>query len=84
MAKKKRRVVKTSTGVNALSSRIETSWKNFMLFLILFIFSFVLYSVSSTDIFLNLFGILSILFGFVAFALLIVLLVFLILKRRSR
>jgi hypothetical protein len=84
MAKKKRRVVKASTGINALSSRIETSWKNFMLFLILFIFSFVLYSVSSTDIFLNLFGILSILFGFVAFALLIVLLVFLILKRRSR
>lgn len=79
MPRKKRKVQRSST-YSALKNKISISWKNFLVFLILFIVSFVLYSFSSTDFFDNLFGILSIIFGFLSLALLIVLAVFLILR----
>ena len=79
MAKRK---VKAAAKTNSLSNRIDITWKNLVLFLVLFVFSYLLYSVSSSTLFLNLFGLLSILFGFISFALLVVLIVFLILRRR--
>jgi len=74
---KKRRVAKKTV---SLKDKINVSWRNFVIFLVLFIASFLFYNFSSTPLFLNLFGLLSILFGFLSLALLIVLVVFLILK----
>ena len=80
MARKSRRVSKGASANVPLRNKVEIAWKNLVIFLILFIFSFILYSVSASDFFLNLFALLSIIFGFVSFALVIVLVVFLILK----
>ncbi len=79
-----RKAKKEVQKISPLRNRVEIVWKNLVVFLILFIFSFVLYSASSSALFLNLFGMLSIIFGFVSFALLIVLIVFLILKAGAR
>jgi len=76
MAKKRGGAQKTAS----LKNKINTSLKNFVIFLILFLASFVLYMISSSSLFLNLFGLLSIIFGFLSLALLIALVVFLILK----
>ncbi len=80
MVKKKgaKRTVKRP--VRNIAKRINLSIRNFLLFVILFVLSFVLYNASSNQIFVNLFAILSILTGFVAFAFLIALLVLWILK----
>ena len=75
---------KTATKRDSLRGKIDTTWKNLVLFLVLFVFSFLLYSVFSGDLFKNLFGTLSILFGFISFALLLVLIVFLVLKASRR
>ncbi len=63
-----------------LIQRIDLAWKNFVVFIILFILSFVLYSASSSDLLINLFAILSIFLGFLALAFLIVFVVLSILK----
>ena len=79
----KKRAARGALGAQAVrGSRVSIAWRNFLLFLVLFIVSFVLYRISTSALFLNLFGLLSILFGFLAFALLVVLVVFLILRRR--
>ncbi|MDP3987184.1 MAG: hypothetical protein Q8P81_03095 [Nanoarchaeota archaeon] len=88
MARKKR-VVKKS-GVKSVakksasvSSRIGIAWRNLLLFLVLFIASYLLYSFSETNLFLTFFGLLSVIFGFVTFAFLIALVV-LVLSRRGK
>ena len=61
--------------------RVDLVTKNLITFIILFVLSVIFYSISSTgSITNNLFLILSILFGFVSAALLIVLLVFLFMR----
>ncbi|MEX0920662.1 MAG: hypothetical protein WDZ62_00135 [Candidatus Pacearchaeota archaeon] len=67
----------------ALIKKINVAWGNFLTFLIAFIFSFVLLKFSTNELFINFFGVLSILTGFIAFAFLIVFLV-LIVVRKSR
>jgi len=85
MAKKRRSAKTTSkkSGDN-LKRRVSLAWKNFVLFLILFIISFVLYSFATNSLFVNLFVILSIIFGFLSFAFLLALIVLLILKSGRR
>lgn len=76
---KKKRSKQKKKGL-PLIHRIDLAWKNFVLFLILFILSFVLYSASSSDLLVNLFGILAIFLGFLSIAFLIVFVVLSILK----
>ncbi len=64
--------------INSLSRRLGIAWKNLILFLILFVVSFVLYSASTSELFLNFFGVLSIITGFVFLAFLIIFIVLLI------
>ena len=90
MAKKKR------SGVNfkktnlknresfPLRERTDIALKNFFLFLVIFIFSFVLYNFSVGELFKNFFGILSLIFGFLSLAFLIAFVVLTILKSGSR
>jgi len=77
---KKSRVVKEVQRVSSLKNKVDISLKNFIIFFILFLVSFLLYALSSSPFFLNLFQLLSVIFGFLSLALLIVLVVFLILK----
>ena len=79
-----KRRVKAAGKKDSLRNKIDVSWKNLVLFLVLFVFSYLLYSISSSALFLNLFGTLAILFGFVSFALLVVLIVFLVLRASRR
>ena len=66
--------------VRATRSKISVVIGQLILFAIIFIFSLILYSVSTQEMYVNLFLILSMLFGFVLLALLIVLLILLFLK----
>jgi len=75
MARKKR-VVKESPN---LKNRIHFALKNLLLFLIIFIMSFIFYFFSTNDLLKNLFGILAIIFGFLTFAFLLAWIVLLIL-----
>lgn len=84
MVKKTRGKRKSVAKTVPLRSKIQVSWRNFLVFLALFLISFALYLLSSSDVFLNLFGLLSIIFGFLTLALFIVLMVFLILKSGAR
>jgi len=77
MAKKKRTGKSRSTSQKPLLNLIRAQ-RNFTLFLILFIVSFLLYSFSVNALFINFFGLLSIIFGFVTLAFLIALVVLLI------
>ena len=54
--------------------------KNLIMFVILFVFSFLLYSVSTNELYVNLFLMLSIVLGFVALAFLIILLSFIFMR----
>jgi len=67
-----------------LRDRIGLAWKNLILFLIIFILSFILYSFSSNDLLKNFFGVLSVIFGFLAFAFLIVFIVLIILRTERK
>lgn len=86
MAGKKRSAAKkivaksVTKGPTRLRDRIDLAWKNLILFLIIFIISFVLYSFSSNDLLKNFFGVLSIIFGFLTFAFLIAFIVLFILR----
>jgi len=79
-----KRRVKAAGKKDSLRNKIDVLWKNLVLFLVLFVFSYLLYSISSSALFLNLFGTLAILFGFISFALLLVLMVFLVLRASRR
>jgi len=73
--------VKTTTKKPVrLRYRIDLAWKNLLLFLIIFIISFILYSFSSNELLKNFFGVLSAIFGFLTFAFLIAFIVLAILK----
>ncbi len=85
MARKKRVGAKKITaksvkGPVRLRDKIHLAWKNLVLFLIIFIISFILYTFSSNDLLKNFFGILAMIFGFLVFAFLIVFIVLIILR----
>jgi len=89
MVRKKRAGTKRTTAKSVkttvkkpvrLRDRIGLAWKNLLLFLIIFIISFVLYNFSSNDLLKNFFGVLAIIFGFLTFAFLIVFIVLAILR----
>ena len=80
MAKKRRLEKAVQTTAASLKNKIAVSWRNLVIFFVLFAASFILYIVSSNPLLVNLFWILSMIFGFLSLALLIVLIVFLILK----
>lgn len=61
-------------------SKVGLVIKNMLLFIILALVSYVLYSLLTNEILVNLFLILSMVFGFVAVAFLITLLILLIMK----
>ena len=84
MAKKIRGKRKETAKATPLKNKIQVSWRNFLVFVALFIVSFALYLLSSSPTLLNLFGLLSIIFGFLTLALFIVLMVFLILKSGAK
>ncbi len=75
-----RKTVKSKRMVRFSKKKINLVLKNLILFVILFTLSFVLYNVSSQEMYTNLFLLLSIIFGFITIAFLIVLLIFLFLK----
>jgi hypothetical protein len=83
MARKKRAAKKT-TKPTSVRDRVGLAWKNLILFLIISIFSYIFYRFSSTDLLKNFFGILSIIFGFLAFAFLITFIVLLILRKSRK
>ena len=80
VAKKVKTKSKTVKKSASLRYRIGLAWKNLLLFLIIFVVSFVLYSFSSNDLLKNFFGIISIIFGFLTFAFLIAFIVLAILR----
>jgi hypothetical protein len=85
MVKKKR--AKRGTAKKTAGSaknKLNLAWKNFLLFLAISVVSLILYSMSSNTLFINFFAIIFMITGFVAFAFLIVLLVFWILKISRR
>jgi len=87
MAKKRRavrRVSRTTATVAPLKNRISLAWKNLLLFLVLFIVSLIFYKSSSDSLIVNLFGILMIILGFLAFAFLIIWIILIILKSEKR
>lgn len=85
MAKKKRKVVsKGSKSSNSVEKRIGLAWKNLILFAVLFVLSFIFYNISTSEIFVNFFAILSMILGVLAFAFLIVFLVLVVLRSEKR
>ena len=78
----KRRAVKKTAG--SAKNKLNLAWRNFLLFLAIFVVSLILYSMSSNALFINFFAIISLISGFVTFAFLIVLLVLWILKISRR
>lgn len=64
----------------SVKRKINLSWKSFLLFLILFLLSYLLEIASSAVFWNNLFGILAIIFGVLSLAMLISLLVFVFIK----
>jgi len=65
-------------------SKFKIALKNFILFFVLFLVSFVVYQFISNELYLNLFFILSVIFGFISLAFLIVLLVFFFLRKMKK
>ena len=80
MDKKKRAKKRTVKTVRSTKNKLKLAWKNFLLFLSIFVVSLILYNMSSNALFINFFALISMIAGFVAFAFLIVLLVLWILK----
>lgn len=66
--------------VRSSKKKISLVFKNLVLFFVFSLIFVALYSVSSNELMINLFFLLSILFGFVSLAFLIALLVLLVLK----
>ncbi len=93
MAKKKSARKKKSSKSRAKSNknvsvkkRTELAWRKFLFFLMIFLVSFVFFSLSINELFKNFFGILSVVFGFLSFAFLVIFIIFLLLKsdKKSR
>ena len=63
-----------------LKKKIDVARKNLIFFTILFIISLVLYSISSNTLLVTFFGVVSMIFGFVAVAFLIAFLVYTFVK----
>ena len=82
MVRKKRARAKKIT--KSVKDRVNLAWKNLLLFLIISIISFVLYTFSSNELLKNFFGVLLIIFGFLTFALLISFIVLLILREPKK
>jgi len=87
MAKKKsvrkksaRKTGKSKKVMRSTKRKINLALRNLILFGVLSIISFMLSSVSSNEIYVTLFGLISMILGFIAFAFFIVLLVFLVLR----
>jgi uncharacterized membrane protein YdbT with pleckstrin-like domain len=80
MAKRARRKAVSMRKPISLGNKIHATLRNMFVFLVLFLASYLFYKISSTDLFLNLFGLLSIIFGFLTLAFFVVLMVFLVLK----
>jgi len=83
--RKSNRKIQSSAGkskklVRASQRKISLIFKNLILFTILFLLSFLSYNFLSNELYVNLFFLLTIIFGFIALAFLIVLLIFLILR----
>lgn len=84
--KSSRRASRTSRSISnsekheGYARRVKLSLKNFVLFFILAILSYIIFSVATQPIFVNLFEILAILFSFVSLALLITFFMFVLLK----
>jgi len=77
---KKRVKAKSKKVVKGRARGMRIAFRNLIGFLILFVLSLVLYNATSDLLLQNLFGLVSVLSGFVALAFLIVVLVFLVLK----
>jgi len=73
---KKKVIKKDNKKVKANKQKINLVLKNLILFGILFLTSFLLYTISSDELLINLFSLLAIVFGFVVGAFLIILLIF--------
>jgi hypothetical protein len=71
---------KTAKKVFSVRQRMNIAWRNFTFFLVIFLIFFVFYNFSINELFRNFFGILSVIFGFLVFALLISLIVLSLLK----
>ena len=72
-----RRSRKPVRGITSnLKKKIDVARKNLIFFTILFIISLVLYSISSNTLLVTFFGVVSMIFGFVAVAFLIAFLVY--------
>lgn len=84
LKRKSRSVNKPRKLVRATQKKINLVLKNLILFIILFVLSFVLYFVSEKEMYTTLFGLLSVVLGFVAVAFLIVLLVFFFLRAMKK
>ena len=82
-AKRKSGSVK-SKKIRATKQKINLVLKNLILFAILSLASFLLRSVSSDELLINLFSLLAMVLGFVAGAFLIVLLIFLFLRMMNK
>lgn len=82
--KKSKRVSKKTRNVRASKQKFDLVLKNLVTFLILFLVSLFLYSVSRGEASTDLFLLLSFIFGFVILAFLLVLLVFLFMRIFSK
>jgi hypothetical protein len=80
----KKVVSKSKKFVRSNVRKLKIVINNLIFFIILFVLSLILYSVSGEEMYINLFLMLSIIFGFVSLAFLISLLVLLFLKIMRR
>ncbi|HUW43671.1 MAG TPA: hypothetical protein VMV95_01765 [Bacillota bacterium] len=78
------KTAKTAKAPVSSKDKIHLAWKNLILFLVIALFSFIFYLFSSADLLKNFFGIVAIIFGFLAFAFLIVFIVLFILKKSKK
>ncbi len=78
--KSKTKSAKVVKNPSNLKRRFGIALRNLILFLIMFVVSYGLYSASSSDLMINLFFLLSVIFGFVSLAFLLVLLIFVFMK----
>ncbi len=78
----KRKIVKKAIPMQARVTKRKLSlvWKNLVFFLVLTVLSLVLYSASSSEILIDVFMLLIIIFGFVSLAFLLVLLILVFLR----
>jgi len=70
--------------VRSTSRKISVAFKNLAFFLVLFIVSFALYNVFSSEVIQNVFFTLFLIFGFISLGFLIVLLVLALLKSMNK